>query len=67
MLDWRARKWRKHVECLIYIANNVLGALQWHIKHSTYLVENYYLEVETDEEYLAVNGIHDIVVGDIKK
>ena len=62
MTYWRANKWRKRAECFIFISNNVLGALQFQMKHSSYLLENADLEVETDEDKEVVNAVCDIVL-----
>ena len=67
MPNWQVRKWRKWVECLIFIANSVLVSLQCNMKVRAYLVDNYDLEDEMDEEYQAVNIVYDIVSSDVNK
>ena len=51
------RKLRKFAECLVFIENKVLGALQCNIKFSAYLLYDSDLEYVTDEDEEAVNGV----------
>ena len=50
MTNWQVIKWRKRDECLIFITNNVLLALQWHMKRSAYPVDDADVEDEMDED-----------------
>ena len=57
MHDCWVRKLRKFAECLVFIENKVLGALQCNIKFSAYLLYDSDLEYVTDEDEEAVNGV----------
>ena len=49
--DERVIKWSRGADSVIFITNNILIALKWHMKHSAYLIDNADLDNETYEEW----------------
>ena len=49
--DERVIKWSRGADSVIFITNNILIALKWHMNHSAYLIDNADLDNETYEEW----------------